>query len=158
MAINATDQNAEDNQPFLLFVYINDLLIVASVVISLIGYMVTAFRIKTALASTDYVEMRIYKLFLYTIVILLTFVPCSIIGRLENGGMIFPQWVKYAQIALMQSLGFSNALIYGVQSNIYKHQSVLTQTEGRKSEHEMSMNEALRMESYKGSNDYGPYY
>jgi len=114
--VGSADPNADARTNFMILMIFEGIPLAIGFLITLFGYALAISNTKKVLGSfLESVGVDVYKLLWYPAVLFIIFIPSLI----DNAVQVFVQdpilWMEIVHIVMTHSIGFSNALVYGIQ-------------------------------------------
>jgi len=110
------------NTKLLILMLVEDIPIIIGLIITLAGYILAIrnFRILTKEFMNN-MQISTYRLLWYPAILFLTFSPCLIDNLIQSYRDVeTPTGFEIAHLLLTHSIGFNNAILYGMQRRWYQ--------------------------------------
>ena len=119
--ISATDPKASISTKLIIIAMYGGLPVTLGIIISIVGYGVAIHRMRQLpIEIQKFLNINVYKLLWYPVVLFVIFVPSVANGFYQNyRGTITNPAFEIIYLALTHSIGFVNAIVYGLQRKLY---------------------------------------
>jgi len=120
-AIRYSDNITEKAWQFTIQVVYQGMPIIIGTILSLQAYLFIIKQLKTLpKALVKEMNVNVYGLLWYPFLLFVLLIPCQVYTAYEILTDRPPLWAKFIHLVLPHSIGFANAIVYGVQRKLYK--------------------------------------
>jgi len=119
-AIRYSENVTERGWQFTIQVLYQGTPIIIGTVLSLRAYLFIIKQLKTLpKALVEEMNVNVYGLLWYPFMLFVLLIPCQVYTGYEIITNLPPVWAKFIHLVLPHSIGFANAIVYGVQRKLY---------------------------------------